>query len=325
MDTSVFKSLYDSRIAQRDIGDIVRDYAQGIYFKPAVQREMGYNTRQKSLVVLSILRGLSIDSITLVAQDAEGEKFSVCDGAHRLQALLEFFNGEFSLNFPANEGPDAGSIRGKYYEQLDRAAQLKLRTTQLVCVKLFPPGYTRAEIILAESRVLRAKNSCAVRMSRPVLKLTDWMARDEAFAAFKQQFYSVLRGLLPELGFTFAGHYINKSVTAELAVVCADLRSPKLLLAALQEPDVRRGIFDVCVANGLHGGQGGSGANMAIYVRVMFAVFTLVIPELDGRYREIVSEYLRLKRKQSDHTLRVVQRVMSRLLGTRDWHYCVGM
>lgn len=250
MDSDVkrFESLYDVVLTQRQAKDIVAEFKGGGYFLPELQREFSYSVYQMSQVILSMLRGLSIDAISLVCQDENGSRFSICDGGHRVLTLLKFFDNEFALDFLKRDGADALGVKGKCFRELSLSDRQRLSSMQMTCALVYPRGFSAGEISSAELAVFRAKNSCATRLSPAVLRAMSAAASDTdarcARASFKRLAREVCRRLcLPD---QVAAKIINSPCTSVAVLAAADLLTPSGLVTALT-PDTCEAIAQFMV------------------------------------------------------------------------------
>lgn len=196
-----------------------------------------------SQVILSMLRGLSIDAISLVCQDENGAHFSICDGGHRVLTLSKFFDNEFALDFRRRDGADALGVKGKYFNELSLSDRQRLTSMQMTCALVYPRGFSLGEVSLAELAVFRAKNSCATRISPAALRAISAAASDvatrRARALFKQLARDVCRRL--SLSDYVAARVLNITCTSVAVLAAADLLTPPVLVAKLTR-DTREAI-----------------------------------------------------------------------------------
>lgn len=98
---------------QRVCSTIIRDLEKGkISLTHKLQRKEVWSTRQKSLLIDSILKGYQFYPI-FMAEDKETKRLDVIDGVQRISAIRDFMNGAFRL------GRDCGPIIIDHYVEKD--------------------------------------------------------------------------------------------------------------------------------------------------------------------------------------------------------------
>lgn len=120
---STIRDMYDE-------GDIIPN--------PDYQRDYVYNDKQASKLVESILMGIPIPTVYFSEED-DGT-YTVIDGQQRITSFVRFLKNEFRLTGLM----ELSSLNGKYYKELDKAIQKKLRSSSL-----------RAICLLKESKELK--------------------------------------------------------------------------------------------------------------------------------------------------------------------------
>lgn len=326
-DVKRFESLYDVVLTQRQAKDIVAEFKGGGYFLPELQREFSYSVKQMSQVVLSMLRGLSIDAISLVCQDENGQRFSICDGGHRVLTLLKFFDDEFALDFLQRDGADALGVKGKRFSDLSLSDRQRLTAMQMTCALVYPRGFSPKEVSLAELAVFRAKNSCATRISRSVLRTISAAAGDinarRARALFKQLVKEVCRRL--ELSSQAAAKINNSACTNSAVLVAADLLTPSGLVDKLTSSDVSEAVVlfmlgrraSFCKINGR------CYPFMKIARDLSLALLWLTVPSLTRfDFDKLLSAYRGCKEK-TESSVRLCATVEC-LLGKQSWRLLSG-
>ena len=97
---------------------------------PDYQRDFIYDDKRKSLLVESVLLGIPIPTIYLCQE--EDETYSVIDGQQRIMTFTSFQENKFKLKGLV-ELPE---LNGKFYADLDKPLQKKIKTSTLHAVTL---------------------------------------------------------------------------------------------------------------------------------------------------------------------------------------------
>lgn len=239
MDSGVknFESLYRVELMTRAAKDVVAEFIGGGYYLPDLQREFSYSVRQMSQVILSMLRGLSIDAVSLVCQDADHTRYSICDGGHRIITLQRFFAGEFSLDYPRSEGPDALSIKGRRFTDLSAFDQQRLAMMPLQCAMVYPRAFDKLTLRAAELAVFRAKNSCAVRISNNTMHGMSLAASCDELAFAREWFKRALKDVARKTGMSKMAESLlcNRSGASAALLVAACMLTVRGIPDALTE------------------------------------------------------------------------------------------
>lgn len=324
-----FESLYRVELIQRAAKDIVAEFAGGGYFLPDLQREFSYTARQMSQVILSMLRGLSIDAISLVCQNADHTKYAVCDGGHRIVTLKRFFAGELALDYKRSEGSDALSINGCRFADLSAYDQQRIAMMPLQCVMVYPRVFDKASLRAAELAVFRAKNSCAVRMSKSALCSMTIASSCDALAKARVWYKQLLREISRALGLTELAWaaLCNRAGTSAALLVAACVLTREGLPGALTA-SVIGGVVEAVsrsFAEGeipliTHRGLPNLGAAVR---EISLAFLREVIPALHNRsMRELRSLYK--ARGSSGGALSALRFVVESVCGKQDWSLLSG-
>lgn len=104
--------------------------------KPDYQRSPVWTTKQKQLLIDSILRDLDVPKFYLrVLKDSEYE-YEVVDGQQRLRAIWEFEKNEYRLDKQADPLDEGTVIAGLRYEDLQEDTKDRINEYQLDIVEL---------------------------------------------------------------------------------------------------------------------------------------------------------------------------------------------
>lgn len=77
------------------IKDFVKALSEGEYVYPAAQRSYSYKAYNEQNLIISILMGIPIDTISLIRMP--DDRYLIADGMHRSTAICRFAEGKFSL------------------------------------------------------------------------------------------------------------------------------------------------------------------------------------------------------------------------------------
>ena len=105
-----------------DDGDIVPN--------PEYQRDYVYTDKQASKLVESVLMGIPIPTIYLCVE--EDNTYSVIDGQQRITSLIRYLKNEYALNGLQ----ELNELNGKYYKDLPKDIQKKLKSSSLSTISL---------------------------------------------------------------------------------------------------------------------------------------------------------------------------------------------
>jgi len=140
--------IFDIKHFPRTPHDLVRMNKDGkLSFDNAVQRNLGWNEDQKSLLIHSIIIGFPIPAMycNCIFENVKTKTYDFLDGKQRtLGAIIPFLNDEYALtnvpiinmdeNSDDNEGADPEkllNINGLKYSQLPEELRDKVRTRSL--------------------------------------------------------------------------------------------------------------------------------------------------------------------------------------------------
>lgn len=323
-----FESLYRVELIQRAAKDIVAEFAGGGYFLPDLQREFSYTTRQMSQVILSMLRGLSIDAVSLVCQNADHTKYSICDGGHRIVTLQRFFSGEFALDYLNSEGPDAVSIKGRKFADLSAYDQQRIAMMPLQCVMVYPGAFDKASLRAAELAVFRAKNSCAIRMSRSALCSIAIASSCDELAEARAWYKRLLKAVAQELGMSEMATAVlcNQAGSTSALLIVACVLTADGLLGALTDA-VLGGVVSTVLRSKAEGHitlllprRGLHMPSMPTVMReISLAFLRETIPGLNGRsMQDLRSLYVKLRRPGTS-VLGALRFLVETFCGPQDW------
>ena len=281
MDSDVknFESLYRVELMTRAAKDVVAEFVGGGYYLPDLQREFSYSVRQMSQVILSMLRGLSIDAVSLVCQNADHTRYSICDGGHRIVTLRRFFAGEFVLDFPKSEGSDALSIKGRRFTDLSAFDQQRIAMMPLQCVMVYPRAFDKAELRVAELAVFRAKNSCAVRISHATMHGMSLAASCDEIAFAREWFKHALKAVARKAGMSKMSEALlcNRSAASAALLVAACMLTVDAIPSVLTEvtrgrvvAETLRSLEDDAIAANLLNGRA---PNFSVVIREFSLAF----------------------------------------------------
>lgn len=326
-----FESLYRVELIQRAAKDVVAEFAGGGYYLPDLQREFSYTTRQMSQVILSMLRGLSIDAVSLVCQNADHTKYAICDGGHRIVTLRRFFSGEFALDFPKSESSDARLIRGCRFADLSAYDQQRIAMTPLQCALVYPRTFDKVSLRAAELAVFRAKNSCAIRMGKAALCSVAISSSCDEIAEARVWYKRMLKatGRAVGLGERASALLCNMASTTAALLVAACVLTKEGLPGALTEA-VLGGVIETVsrsLAEGyitrLTSGCGRMPSISELSREISLAFLREVIPGLRNRSMcELRSLY---KIRRSHDALAAMRFVVESACGKQDWSLLRGM
>ena len=105
-----------------DEGDIIPN--------PEYQRDYVYTDKQASKLVESVLMGIPIPTIYLCEE--EDNTYSVIDGQQRITSLVRYLKNEYALNGLQ----ELNDLNGKYYKDLSKDIQKKLKSSSLSTISL---------------------------------------------------------------------------------------------------------------------------------------------------------------------------------------------
>lgn len=205
----------DVTTKKQDVRDVIAAMDRGEYKLSEMQREFTYDNVQLSYVIVSILSGMPIDTVSLVQLDKDGCAFAICDGQHRLYALKEFVSGAFPLYVKTNVKPVVRSmLHGKLFGELPKSFQNEILSRQLDITVVKPQVYTEKELRSVQADIFTLKNSCAVGMDKKQLQFArEAIKRPEILAQFKQFAQEAYRGTaLKGYDRTHIGRYLNGSI-----------------------------------------------------------------------------------------------------------------
>lgn len=114
---------------------LVRKYnKKEIDTSSAIQRGRVWSVAQKSLLIHSMLVQFLIPPITVVQMEGKDE-YEVVDGKQRIEAIVDFYNGEYKLSKIIPPVPDEDGneidISGCYYQDLPIEIKAKLDSCKL--------------------------------------------------------------------------------------------------------------------------------------------------------------------------------------------------
>ncbi len=105
-----------------DDGDIIPN--------PDYQRDYVYDDKKASKLVESILMGIPIPTLYLCQED--DETLSVIDGQQRITSFYKYMSNEF----PLRGLDELRGLNGKFYKELDKPIQKKLKASTLSAIKI---------------------------------------------------------------------------------------------------------------------------------------------------------------------------------------------
>lgn len=330
MDSDVknFESLYRVELMTRAAKDVVAEFVGGGYYLPDLQREFSYSVIQMSQVILSMLRGLSIDAVSLVCQNVDHTRYSICDGGHRIVTLRRFFAGEFVLSFPRSEGSDARSIRGRSFTDLSVFDRQRLAMTPLQCAIVYPRAFDKVALREAELAVFRAKNSCSVRLSRASLCSMALAASCDELAEARVWYKQLLKTTARALGMSeLAGAMLcNRAGANSALLIAACVLTAEGLPGALTEAARDNVVADV-VRSQSEGhipalSRLGHISIPAVTRETALAFLREVVPALRGRsMHELRSIY---QTQIGMSSLEILRFIVESACGAQDWSLLSG-
>jgi hypothetical protein len=333
MDSDVknFESLYRVELMTRAAKDVVAEFVGGGYYLPDLQREFSYSVRQMSQVILSMLRGLSIDAVSFVCQNADHTRYSICDGGHRIVTLQRFFAGEFALDYPRSESSDALSINGRRFTGLSAFDQQRLAMMPLQCVMVYPRAFDKAALREAEIAVFRAKNSCAVRISKASLCSMALAASCDELAEARVWYKQLLKAVAHAVGLSeLAGAMLcNQAGSSSALLIAACVLTVECLPGALTETvradvvaDVVRSLGEGYIPRLTHMRGGRMPSISAVTRETSLAFLRAVIPALRGRsMRELRSIY---QTQRGVGSINILRFIVESACGVQDWSLLSG-
>lgn len=106
----------------------IRQLRQKIDPKPQYQRGPVWGTKDKQLLIDTILRGFDIPKIYLRKVDTHAYEYEVADGQQRLMAIWEFLEDEYAIS----EDCPVDGAAGQLYSELPRSLAKKVREFKLI-------------------------------------------------------------------------------------------------------------------------------------------------------------------------------------------------
>lgn len=130
---------------------------QVLELRPAFQRNLVWNQRQKSYLVDSILRGLPVPEVYLQSlTDAEGlERLIVVDGQQRISTCVQFIAGELRLD---DDSDLDARWRGRAFSELEDELKARFRSFKFI-VRELPASLSESmlrDIFLRLNRTVEA-------------------------------------------------------------------------------------------------------------------------------------------------------------------------
>lgn len=330
-DAKNFESLYRVELMTRAAKDVVAEFVGGGYYLPDLQREFSYSVSQMSQVILSMLRGLSIDAVSLVCQNVDHTRYSICDGGHRIVTLRRFFAGEFALSFPRSEGSDARSIRGRSFANLSAFDQQRLVMMPVQCVMVYPRAFDKAALREAEIAVFRAKNSCAVRLSRAALCSMALAASCDALAAARVWYKQLLKTVARAVGMSELAWAVlcNRAGANSALLIAACTLTVDGLPGALTDAardniaaDVVRSQSEGHIPTLVKSG-GRMPSVPAVTRETALAFLREVVPALRGRSMHELRSIYQTQRGMS--SIEILRFIIESACGAQDWSLLSGL
>lgn len=210
-----FSIAYGTRQAK----DIVSDFRDGSFFIPDSQREYSYNAEQKTSVIVSLIRGLSIDSITIVQRDKDKSKYSICDGAHRVRVLDEFLSDGFALRLKVKGIDNLGLLNGKKFSQLPVSMQGEIKRKEISIVTIIPKSFDLEAVLEAENAVVEAKNTCALKMPKDQRVVFDYAAKNQDVRFIKSTVSSITKEAFSQMAISSAIALALNSAAVNAAIL----------------------------------------------------------------------------------------------------------
>jgi hypothetical protein len=89
-----------------------------------LQRKLCWKLQQKQELVISVLKGIALPSLSVIIHEAEDGKrtHKIIDGKQRLSSLISFYKGEFPLSVDGND---------YYFKDLEPLAQTEIKLLHL--------------------------------------------------------------------------------------------------------------------------------------------------------------------------------------------------
>lgn len=289
--------------------------------------------RQMSQVILSMLRGLSIDAVSLVCQNVDRTRYSICDGGHRIVTLQRFFAGEFVLDFPKSEGPDALSIKGRRFTDLSAFDQQRLAMMPLQCVMVYPRAFDKLTLRAAELAVFRAKNSCAVRIGNAALCSMTLAASCEELAGARVWYKQLLKAAAGAVGLRGMAVAVlcNQAGSSAALLVAACTLTVSGLSGALTETaragavttvvsSLAEGVIPVLVKSG-----GGRVPSLGAVTReISLAFLHEIVPGIRGRSMAELRALYASPHRGHIGALARLRFVVEAVCGKQDWSLLSG-
>ncbi|MEK3955587.1 DUF262 domain-containing protein [Psychrobacillus sp. FSL K6-1464] len=115
------------KLTETDKYDLM-DYINGILISPDYQRVYKSSLKEESSIIESLLMGIPIPEVFLVANDKNQLRIRhVMDGQHRLNAIYRFLNNEYQLkNLEIKK-----NINNKKFADLELSEKIKILTSNL--------------------------------------------------------------------------------------------------------------------------------------------------------------------------------------------------
>lgn len=138
------------------VKDFINSIKSGEYIYPPAQRSYSYNKEHEQNLIISLLIGIPIDTISLIKMP--DDRYLIADGMHRSTAISRFVDGLFSLP----ERPTQHLYLRDCIMEDDESNSL-IDLSEYGCEDLYGKSYKDVKSILNERRI----SVCTYQPARP--------------------------------------------------------------------------------------------------------------------------------------------------------------